>query len=130
MGEIAEMMLDGTMDPETGEWNFDGEDGPGFPMTGAEAAEWKRASRWGRGRKTDHPHGPGPAVFDVTDRLRKQIEAFGELRQNDAYHWQVRRDRKVVADWWPHKNKWRIDGRNVRGSASDFVRAIAKATGQ
>lgn len=41
MGEIAEMMLDGTMDPETGEFNFDGEDGPGFPMTGAEAAEWK-----------------------------------------------------------------------------------------
>lgn len=46
MGEIAETMLDGTMDPETGEWNFDGEDGPGFPMTGAEAAEWKQATGW------------------------------------------------------------------------------------
>lgn len=42
MGEIADMMLDGTMDCETGEWNFDGEDGPGFPMTGEQAAEWKR----------------------------------------------------------------------------------------
>lgn len=46
-GDIAEMMLDGTMDPETGEWNFDGEDGPGFPMTGAEAAEFRRTTGWG-----------------------------------------------------------------------------------
>lgn len=44
MGEIADMMLDGTMDPETGEWNFDGDDGPGWPMTSAEAAEYKRSS--------------------------------------------------------------------------------------
>lgn len=42
MGDIADMMLDGTMDPETGEFNFDGEDGPGFPMTGAEAAAYDR----------------------------------------------------------------------------------------
>ena len=41
MGEIAEMMLDGTMDPETGEFNFDGEDGPGWPMTGAQAADFR-----------------------------------------------------------------------------------------
>lgn len=40
MGEYAEMMLDGTCDPETGEFNFDGEDGPGWPMTSAEAAEY------------------------------------------------------------------------------------------
>lgn len=44
MGEIADMMLDGTMDPETGEFNFDGADGPGWPMTGVEAAEYRRAS--------------------------------------------------------------------------------------
>lgn len=46
MGEIAEMMLNGTMDPETGEWNFDGEDGPGFPMTGEQAAEFSRNTGW------------------------------------------------------------------------------------
>lgn len=46
MGEISEMLLDGTMDPETGEFNFDGEDGPGFPMTGAQADEFKRAMGW------------------------------------------------------------------------------------
>ena len=44
MGEIADMMLDGTMDYETGEWNFEGADGPGFPMTGKEAAEFRRLS--------------------------------------------------------------------------------------
>lgn len=42
MGEIAEMMLDGTMGPETGEFNFEGEDGPGWPMTGAEAEQYRR----------------------------------------------------------------------------------------
>lgn len=31
MGEIAEMMLDGTMCQGCGEWLCDGEDGPGFP---------------------------------------------------------------------------------------------------
>lgn len=56
MGEIADMMLDGTMDPETGEWNFGGEDGPGWPMTGAEAAEY--AEFMGDGRLA---YGPGPA---------------------------------------------------------------------
>jgi hypothetical protein len=43
-GDIAEMMLDGTMDCETGEWNFGGEDGPGWPMTGTEAAAFKGES--------------------------------------------------------------------------------------
>ena len=47
LGEIADMMLDGTMDCETGEWNFDGADGPGFPMTGAEAAQYRRDMRGG-----------------------------------------------------------------------------------
>lgn len=53
MGEIAEMMLDGTMDPETGEWNFDGEDGPGWPMTGSEADEYKRQTGHSCGRHGD-----------------------------------------------------------------------------
>lgn len=60
MGEIAEMMLDGTMDPETGEWNFDGEDGPGFPMTGSEAEENKRQTGHRRGHASDvRPWGEG-----------------------------------------------------------------------
>lgn len=50
-GDVAEMMLDGTMDPETGEFNFDGEDGPGFPMTHAEAQAYrgKRSTAYQRG---------------------------------------------------------------------------------
>jgi hypothetical protein len=44
MGEIADMMLDGTMDCETAEWNFDGEDGPGWPMTGAEAEAYRNGA--------------------------------------------------------------------------------------
>jgi len=45
MGEIAEMLLDGTMDFETGEWNFDGADGPGFPMTTSQAKAYRLGQR-------------------------------------------------------------------------------------
>jgi len=33
MGEIADMMLDGTMCQQCGVWMHEGEDGPGFPQT-------------------------------------------------------------------------------------------------
>ena len=33
MGEIAEMMLDGTMCQACGEWMYEGSDGPGYPQT-------------------------------------------------------------------------------------------------
>jgi len=33
MGEIADMMLDGTMCQVCGEWMNCGEDGPGYPLT-------------------------------------------------------------------------------------------------
>lgn len=49
MGEIADMMLDGTMDPETGEFNFDGEDGPGFPMTRAQVRAELNSHRGAQG---------------------------------------------------------------------------------
>lgn len=58
MGEVAEMMLDGTLDPETGEWNgFEDGEEPGFPMTGAEAARYQRelASADGRPRGKVRP---------------------------------------------------------------------------
>lgn len=124
MGEIAEMMLDGTMDPETGEWNFDGEDGPGFPMTGAQAAEWKRTTRRREGRSDPDSPREEP-MFKVTKALRKRIEAFGELKNNDVYHWQVRKDGKVAADWWPHKQKFRIALQNSRGDENAFLRALS-----
>lgn len=115
MGEIADMMLDGTMCPETGEWNFDGADGPGFPMTYDEAQRFKGMWR------------EPPPAFKMTKKLRARLAPFGELRQCSTYHWQVRRDGKVVADWWPHKNKWRMGNENARGDASAFVGALRKA---
>lgn len=114
MGEIAEMMLDGTMDWETGEWNFDGADGPGFPMTGAEARQF--GGGW-----SDQP-----AAFKMTKAIRKRLAPFGELRQCSAYHWQIRRAGKVVADWWPHKNKWRSASANARGGVSALISALRK----
>jgi hypothetical protein len=126
MGEIADMMLDGTMDCETGEWNFDGEDGPGFPMTGAEAAQFKRVTGW---------RGKGPSlyveepVFQVTKKLRKQIEEIGRLTNHNAYHWTVRSERAVLADWWPHKRKWRMGGVTAQGDEKAFVAALRRGTG-
>jgi hypothetical protein len=35
----------------------------------------------------------------------------GTLSNNDAYHWQVRKDGKVLVDWWPHKCKFRVGGK-------------------
>lgn len=130
MGEIADMMLDGTMDSETGEWNFDGEDGPGFPMTGTEAAEFRRATGWGRAPKVRR-EGPydGPTAYKLSKAWRKKLEAFGEVRANDYYHWQIRKDCRVVADWWPHKRKFRIAGVMSRGGEADLRDALNKPEG-
>jgi hypothetical protein len=125
MGEIAEMMLDGTMDCETGEWNFDGQDGPGFPMTGDQAAEYRKSTRFG-GKQWGLPgHAQTPA-HKVTKKLRAKIEKFGVLKNNDAYHWQVRLDGKIVADWWPHKGRYRIAGQKMEhGGETFFLAALA-----
>lgn len=123
MGEIADMMLDGTMDPETGEWNFDGEDGPGWPMTGAEASAYKRATGWRHG--TPSSYRAAPPSYSLTKRNRKKLERFGEVRQNDRYHWQIRQGRTIVADWWPHKQKWRIGGQIGIGNEVQFLEALA-----
>lgn len=128
MGEIADMMLDGTMDFETGEWNFDGQDGPGFPMTGAEAAEWKRTTRPARRRQRALREAyDGPTAYQVTKKTRAKVEAFGTLRANDFYHWQIRDGGRVVADWWPHKSKFRVAGKLYRGNEGDFLRILIRA---
>lgn len=129
MGEIAEMMLDGTMDPETGEFNFDGDDGPGWPMTAAEAAAYRRELARPRRKRARHERGKftGETRFQVSRSTRSKVEKFGQLQANDPYHWQVRKDGRLVADWWPHRSKFRIDGRTLRGNEGDFVRALEKA---
>ena len=45
MGEIADMMLDGTMCQWCGEWLHGGEDGPGYPGLCASCAREERAGR-------------------------------------------------------------------------------------
>ena len=124
MGEIADMMLDGTMDCETGEWNFDGEDGPGFPMTGQEAAAFKRATGWRSSSPLAYRSDP---VFRVKKSTRKLIEKVGKLVNHDAYHWTVRKpDGQIIAHWWPHKNKFRMAGSETRiGCVEAFIAALS-----
>ncbi len=122
MGEIADMMLDGTMDCETGEWNFDGEDGPGYPMTGAEAARYRRETGW----RGSGPSIPVKPVFAVTKKLRAKIEKHGVLVNHNAYHWTVRENNgAVIAHWYPHKRKWRISEKNATGDETAFIAALA-----
>ena len=45
MGEIADMMLDGTMCQWCGEWLHGGEDGPGYPGLCASCAREERRTR-------------------------------------------------------------------------------------
>lgn len=47
MGEIAEMMLDGTMCQLCGEFLFDGEDGDGIPMYCAACDPGDEGEDWG-----------------------------------------------------------------------------------
>lgn len=79
MGEIAEMMLDGTMDPETGEFNFDGEDGPGFPMTGEEATEFKRATGWKSPLGSSEPRKLHGVWLKIARTVSEGAKSIGEV---------------------------------------------------
>lgn len=70
-------------------------------------------------------HRPGPSAFNCSKKLRAKIEAFGTLTQHETYHWTVRKDGKVVADWWPHKRQWRIAGKIGKGEPQQFIKALA-----
>ncbi len=50
MGEIADMMLDGTMCEQCGVWVDDGKDGPGYPQLCAECQR-ENSRRKGHDRK-------------------------------------------------------------------------------
>jgi hypothetical protein len=59
--------------------------------------------------------------------VEKKIGALGcVLVRHDAYHRTVRRDGKVMADWWPHKRKFRVAGDIRHGDADEFVRMLAQ----
>lgn len=127
MGEIADMMLDGTMDSETGEWNFDGEDGPGWPMTGAEAAAYRRGFRPRTGWKDGALPWDGRTAYRLPKRTRKRLEKFGDVEARDFYHWQIRQSGKVLVDWWPHKHKFKFRDKTWRGDVEDLIKALGSA---
>jgi hypothetical protein len=70
-------------------------------------------------------HRPGPAAFKCSKKLRAKVEKFGTLIQHDTYHWTVRVAGKVIAEWWPHKRQWRIDGKIEKGDPQQFIKALA-----
>ena len=52
MGEIADMMLDGTMCQWRGEWLHGGEDGPGYPGLCSACAREERRTRSAQSQRT------------------------------------------------------------------------------
>ena len=52
MGEIADMMLDGTMCQWCGEWLHGGEEGPGYPGLCASCAREERRTRAAQAQRT------------------------------------------------------------------------------
>lgn len=63
-------------------------------------------------------------------KIKAAINKAGyELHQHDAYHFTVRKEGKVCADWWPHKNKWRIGGKMASGDAQAFIRVLTPIPG-
>lgn len=65
--------------------------------------------------------------FKVPKKIAGKIAALGlTLHQHDAYHRTVRRAGKVVADWWPHKDKFRIGGQCQRGDEKAFIKELEK----
>jgi len=121
MGEIADMMLDGTLDCETGEWNgFD--EAPGFPMTGADAAAY-------RGHSAQPRHTRRARTYSFSASEKRKIAAIGELRQCDDWHFQIRKGKAVLLDWWPHKRRFRVPGQKPQyGEVKAALAATANQT--
>ncbi len=75
-------------------------------------------------------NGPQPASyrkpeFKIPKRIKKQLAVNGyEIVQHDAYHFTAREGGKHIADWWPHKRKWRLDGKISHGSEWEFQAAL------
>lgn len=68
--------------------------------------------------------------FKMPKRITKQLAVNGyEIVQHDAYHFTARKAGKFVADWWPHKRQWRMDGKLARGDEWQFQAALV-ARGQ
>ena len=78
---------------------------------------------------------PGVADFKKGTGARL-IETVGELRQHDPYSYTIRdREQKsarsrVLANWWPHKRKFKLENPNEaarHGDAAALVAAIKAA---
>lgn len=49
-------------------------------------------------------------VFKLTKKNRKKLERFGSVKSYSEYHWQIRdEDGCLLADWWPHVRKFKIE---------------------
>lgn len=60
----------------------------------------------------------------TTPLYQKHLSKFGELRQCDPFHWQLRGD-AILMDWWPAKGKWRIADRPLTvGDFKDMLRDL------
>jgi len=116
MGEIADMMLDGTMCAGCGEWLNDGEDGNGYP-------------EYCSGCRSDYPPSSGithDMVDDIERRKKKRLKNKARLKR--------KKQREKLAEFAPEllealKNMCILMD-DFHGGAPEQARAIiAKAEG-
>ena len=126
MGEAADDVLCGFCCQECGIIISLSRNPPGYPVScracasqpGSVVEQFRSAkSKHQRKRLTGPPHKTSAAP-------RKQLSKFGELRQCDGYHWQIRGSFGVL-DWWPHKGKWRFAGQETEaGTFKEMLRQV------
>lgn len=108
MGEIAEMMLDGTMCQGCGEFLHDGEDGDGIPAYCA-GCEPEGQSQATPGRWTS----PGKRLRNKRRRARLREKRKAILHAADTTGWEKKSDYHFqrehngeILNWWPSTGKW------------------------
>lgn len=84
MGDIADMMLDGTMCQGCGEFLCDGEDGPGYPgycsSCQPRQSKPKKQHKSGKARKASDGQKDFPEVAAIVERLRMKYDLAIEWR--------------------------------------------------
>lgn len=107
MGDIAEAMLDGDFDHETGEWLGPGD---GYPRT----------------RRGSNPHRKGRASAELFGHLESLADEWGvHLKAHTPYHWQFRTS--PVVNVYPTTRKVSVAdhaAQRVRGDIVKHVRGV------
>ena len=124
MGEIAEMMIDGTMCQHCGEWMHEGEDGPGYPQSCCEGNSLPPRAD-GSGKKRRKKRQGQRQNRKKRDRLTDELKENGSLWLFlSDHHWRrIIKDENL--DYWPSTGVFSYKGKIHKGE--DVYKFIEEA---